>query len=363
MSGVLLVCGGTGGHLTPGIALAEQLAARAIPSLLLVSGKGVDARLSLRYPNLVFRRGYGRGWGPGLRGKLGFLALGLVAMADSLWLLLRRRPSSVVCFGGYLSLAPALVARLLRIPVHLHEANRVPGKAVRLLARRAASVHLPRGVSLAGVPRDRLREGGFPLRSEITPLSRRASRAALGLPEAGQLLLVVGGSQGASVLTRWAEDVFPSLGARGIHLLCLTGPGGRAGEERHGDAVARFLPFCDQMAEAYASADLAVSRAGAGSLAELAACGVPAVLVPLPSAADDHQSANARGRLEMGAARLCPEAEIARLQVEVLGLLADVPTLDSLRAGQARAHAANGWHGLLDAVLADIPSSEGKPSR
>jgi len=356
MTRVLLVCGGTGGHLAPGIALAEQLASRGADCLLLVSGKGVDTRMAARYPALAFRRGHGRGWGPGLRGRLAFLLLGLVALADSLWLLLRRRPAAVVCFGGYLSLAPALLARLLLIPVHLHEANRVPGKAVRLLARLASTIHVPPGVSLPSVPASRLRPGGFPLRAEIGPRPREAARAALGFPAEGRLLLVVGGSQGASALTRWSAESFPELARLGVHLLCLSGPGGRSDEERSAGSVARFLPFCDRMAEAYAAADLAVSRAGAGTLAELAACRLPAVLVPLPSAADDHQSANARVAAAEGAARVCPEGEIGSLLSLVAGLLTHPAELDSLRAGQGRVHAANRWDGLLTAVLADLPA-------
>jgi len=356
MSRVLLVCGGTGGHLAPGIALAEQLAARGAACLLLVSGKGVDARMAARYPDLAFRRGHGRGWGPGLRGRLAFLLGGLVALADSLWLLLRRRPHAVVCFGGYLSVAPALVARLLRIPVHLHEANRVPGKAVRLLARLASTVHVPAGVSLPSAPPSRLRAGGFPLRAEIGPRPREAARAALGFPAEGRLLLVVGGSQGASVLTRWAAESLPALARLGAHLLCLSGPGGRSGEARDGAVVARFLPFCDRMADAYAAADLAVSRAGAGTLAELAACRLPAILVPLPSAADDHQSANARAVVAEGAARLCPEGEIGGLLGRVADLLASPAGLAALREGQGRVHAGNRWDGLLEAVLADLPA-------
>lgn len=354
MSRVLLVCGGTGGHLAPGIALAEQLAARGVACQLLVSGKGVDRRMAARYPRLAFRRGHGRGWGPGLAARAAFLLLGLVALADSLWLLLRRRPDCLVCFGGYLSLAPALVARLLRIPVHLHEANRVPGKAVRLLARLARTVHLPPGVALPAAGAGRLRAGGFPLRAEIGPRPRVPARAALGFPAEGRLLLVVGGSQGAASLTRWAAESFPALAADGVHLLCLTGPGGRSGEERRGEALARFLPFCDRMADAYAAADLAVSRSGAGTLAELAACRLPAVLVPLPTAADDHQSANARAAADLGAARVCPEAELPRLLALALGLLRDEAGLAALRDGQGRAHAANRWDGLLDAVLADL---------
>lgn len=361
MSRVLLVCGGTGGHLAPGIALAEQLAGRGHRALLLVSGKGVDARMSARYPALEFRRGHGRGWGPGIGGKAAFLLLGLVALLDSLCLLVRRRPASVVCFGGYLSLAPALVARMLGIPVHLHEANRVPGKAIRLLAPRASTVHLPPGVAMPGLAPGRVRPGGFPLRAEIRPRPRPESRQSLGFPEAGRLLLVVGGSQGSAALSAWAEEAFASLAERGVHLLCLTGPGGRSGERRSGDALARFLPFCDRMAEAYSAADLAVSRAGAGTLAELAACRVPAVLVPLPSAADDHQSANARGRVELGAARVCPERELGGLLALVLSVLESPGELDALREGQARAHAANGWDGLLQAVLADLPGKEGSP--
>lgn len=361
MSRVLLVCGGTGGHLAPGIALAEQLVARGAEPLLLVSGKGVDARMAARYPRLAFRRGLGRGWGPGLAARAAFLVLGLAALADSLWLLLRRRPRAVVCFGGYLSLAPALVARLLGVPVHLHEANLVPGKAIRLLAARARTVHLPPGATLPGLPPGRLREGGFPLRAEIGPRPRAAARAALGFPADGPLLLVLGGSQGSAALTRWAEGALPALASAGVHLLCLTGPGGREGESREGASVARFLPFCDRMAEAYGAADLAVSRAGAGTLAELAACGLPAVLVPLPTSADDHQAANARDRVGQGAALLCPEGEIGRLLPIVQSLLGDAAALAALRAGQGRAHAANRWDGLLQAVLADLCGKERRP--
>lgn len=361
MSRVLLVCGGTGGHLAPGIALAQSLDARGARPLLLVSGKAVDARMLARYPRLAFRRGLGRPWAGGVAGKLAFLAVGLAALADSLWLLLARRPRAIVCFGGYLSLAPALVGRLLGIPVHLHEANQVPGKAVRLLARLAATVHLPRGVNLPGLPFARLRTGGFPLRAEIAPRPRAEARAAMGLPPAGRCLLVVGGSQGAAALTRWARAAWPRLAARGDHLVCLTGPGGEEATERAGAAVARFLPFCDRMADAYGAADLAVSRAGAGTLAELAACGVPAVLVPLPTAADDHQSANARARERVGAARLCAERDLAGL--DAAALLADDDALAALRAGAARAHADNGWDNLLDEVLRDLPRAREEAGR
>lgn len=363
MSRVLLVCGGTGGHLAPGIALAQALDARGRRPLLLVSGKAVDARMLARYPRLEFRRGLGRPWAGGLLGKVAFLAVGAAAVADSLWLLLRRRPRSVVCFGGYLSLAPALVARLLGIPVHVHEANLVPGKAVRLLARIARTVHLPRGVNLAGLPFARLRTGGFPLRSEMGPRPRAEARAALGLPAEGPCLLVVGGSQGAGALNAWALATWPSLAARGCHLLCLTGPGGADATLRDGDAVARFLPFCDRMPEAYACADLAVSRSGAGTLAELAACGLPAVLVPYPTSADDHQLANARARERAGAAVVHPERDLASLGARVLALLGDAPALAALRAGQARAHADNGWDNLLDEVLRDLPAPREEAAR
>jgi UDP-N-acetylglucosamine--N-acetylmuramyl-(pentapeptide) pyrophosphoryl-undecaprenol N-acetylglucosamine transferase len=111
------------------------------------------------------------------------------------------------------------------------------------------------------------------------------------------------------------------------------------------------------MAEAYAAGDLAVSRAGAGTLAELAACRLPAVLVPLPTAADDHQSANARAAAAAGAARVCPEAELARLLPLVEALLDSPADLAALREGQGGVHAANRWDGLLQAVLADLPGA------
>jgi len=361
MSRFLLACGGTGGHLAPGIALAQRLAEDGDECLLIVSRKAVDARMTAKYPALRFLPGSGRGFGPGLLGRLLFFPAFLGAVWAS-WRTLRSfGADAVVCFGGFMSLGPAVAAALAGVPVIVHEANRKPGKAVRLIARFARAVHLPPGVRVAGVAPERQSDSGYPVRKEIGPRPRAESRRALGLPEEGRMVLVLGGSQGAASLTRWAESALPELAARGTHLLCLTGPAGRDAVERHGGVTARFLPFCDRMAEAYAAADLAVSRAGAGTLAELAACRTPAVLVPLPTAADDHQSANAEHLAGTGAAVCVRESEIAGLSAEVCARLDDASGLARMRTALAAADAANRWDELRRHAVAF--AKEGRAGR
>lgn len=351
MSRVLLACGGTGGHLAPGIALAQRLTDEGHECRLLVSRKAVDARMTAGYPRLRFVPGTGRGFGPSLGKKLLFFPA-LVGSVWSSWRMLREfRPDALVCFGGFMSVGPAIACWLTGVPVLVHEANRRPGKAVRLIARFARSVHLPPGVRLEGVAADRQHDSGYPVRAEIRPLARDIARRALGLPATGRLLLVVGGSQGAAVLSRWVEAHLDEFASRGIHALCLTGPQGRQEEICADRAVVRFLPFCDQMAAAYSAADLALGRAGAGTLAELAACRTPAVLVPLPSAADDHQTANAQRCAELGAALLVPERELTKSSDRVFALLGDNSALSAMRDALALADAANQWDELARETL------------
>ncbi len=352
MSRVLLACGGTGGHLAPGIALAQRLTEDGHECLLIVSRKAVDARMTAHYPGLSFVPGRGRGFGPGLLGKLLFFPALLGAMWSSWWLLRRFRPDALVCFGGFLSLGPSLACRLGGVPVIVHEANRQPGKAVRLIARFAAAVHLPAGVRLGGLAADRQHDSGYPVRAEIRPQARDAARRALGLPPTGRLVLVTGGSQGAHALNRWVEDNLEEFAIRGVHVLCLTGPGGREDEVRAPDSLVKFVPFCNQMAMAYSAADLAVARAGAGTLAELATCRTPAVLVPYPLAADDHQTANARQSAQAGAAILLAEADLARLSSTVFGRLNDAAALALMRDALALADAANRWEALAHETIA-----------
>jgi UDP-N-acetylglucosamine--N-acetylmuramyl-(pentapeptide) pyrophosphoryl-undecaprenol N-acetylglucosamine transferase len=251
-----------------------------------------------------------------------------------------------------MSLGPSLACRLAGVPVLVHEANRKPGKAVRLIARFADAVHLPAGVRIPGLAAARQHDSGYPVRAEIRPQARDAARRALGLPPTGRLVLVTGGSQGAHALNRWVEDNLEEFAIRGIHVLCLTGPGGRDDEVRSPDSLVKFVPFCHQMAMAYSAADLAVTRAGAGTLAELATCRTPAVLVPYPRSADDHQTANARQSEQSGAAILLPETELPRLLHVVFDRLADAAALAVMRDALALADAANRWEELAHATLA-----------
>ena len=364
MKHFLISCGGTGGHLAPGIALAEGLAARGHTATLLVSEKKIDARLAAKYPGLKFLTVPGAPLAGGPAGLARCLWTQARGLAYCRRLVGATRPSAVVGFGGFTTAALALAGRLCGVPVALHEANRVPGRAVRVLARLARRVYLPPGVPLPGVRDAVRRHAALPVRAEIARLRRPEACARLGLDPARRILAVLGGSQGAAALNDWARSERPALAALGVQLCCVTGPdkGGAERENRSppdaGDAgAAVFLPFCDDMAALLSAADLVVSRAGAGTLAELARCGTPAVLVPYPHAADNHQQANATWFAQEGGALVVEQPALGGLGTLVRGLLADDARLGRLRAGVRQIDRP----GSLDLILDDLETLNQPP--
>jgi UDP-N-acetylglucosamine--N-acetylmuramyl-(pentapeptide) pyrophosphoryl-undecaprenol N-acetylglucosamine transferase len=344
MMKVLIMAGGTGGHVFPGLAVAEELRRRGISVAWLGTQRGIEARL-------VPAAGIELHWvgARGLRGK-GWLAwllapLRLVWMlCEALALVRRLRPAVALGMGGYASGPGGLAARLLGHRLVIHEQNAVPGLTNRLLARIADRV-------LEGFPRSFAAHFaaefiGNPVRAAIAALPAPEQRLN-GRQGPPPRLLVLGGSQGARAL----NTVLPrALGRLHEEALAFsvrhqTGSAGLETTKRAYTAAridAKVTAFIDAMAEAYAWADIVVCRAGALTIAELAAAGLGAVLVPYPTAVDDHQTANARYLVEANAAVLLPEAELteARLTVLLGSLLRDRARLQAMAArARARAHA------------------------
>ncbi len=356
MSSVLISCGGTGGHLSPGISLAEGLRSRGHAVTLLISHKRVDARLAEKYPELVFARVPGAPftWRP--LGLIRCLVAQARAVACCSALVRRARPGIVVGFGGFTSAPLALAGRLHGVPVALHECNRVPGLAVRALSRLAARVYLPLGSRIPGVGAAALRHGGLPVRREIPPQPRGQARAALGLDPTQKVLAILGGSQGAGAMNDWARDHLAALAAEGIQVYCVTGLGKGEAETRElltrpGAPVrAIFVPFSDRVADILSAADLVVSRAGAGTLAELVRCETPAILVPYPHASDDHQRANAAFFERQGGGLVVDQGMLGTLQAEVLDVIFNDWLLRKFRGNLRRMDRAN----PLDVMLRDL---------
>jgi UDP-N-acetylglucosamine--N-acetylmuramyl-(pentapeptide) pyrophosphoryl-undecaprenol N-acetylglucosamine transferase len=360
MSRFLISCGGTGGHLSPGIALAEGLVARGHEATLLISHKKVDARLIEKYPRLRFVRlpGAGLGGNPVALARFG------VAQTHGFFFSLRQvravRPDGIVGFGGFTSASIVVAGALLGVPVVLHEANRVPGRAIRLLGRLAKRVYLPPGVSLPGVRAGVVRPMGLPVRREIARRPAAAARTELGLYPPGRVLAVLGGSQGAAALNDWARRELSALAAEGIQLFCVTGLDKDISETlelkaRSGAPVrAIFAPFCDRMAALLSAADLVVSRAGAGTLAELGRCATPAILVPFPHAADDHQRANAAYFAQQGGGVVIDQAFLATLRAEVRDVIFNDSLLARFRANLQSRESANPLEPMLDDLEAVV---------
>lgn len=327
MSKLLIACGGTGGHLAPGIAVAEVLQERGHDCLLLISEKQVDSLLVQKYQHLNFKKMPGRAFTGGLWARAAFLLSLFSGIRCARRLVREEAPDVILLFGGFLSLALGLVGRFCKIPVVLHEANCVPGRATRLMKHLANRIYLPDGVRLAGVEPARVRYLGYPVRREIKHILKSEAWEKLGIEVPKKLLVVIGGSQGAQALNDWVVQHFNNLAKRGISVYCVTGPNQRSGgrlkhtEEGSPACSLTLVPFSDRMGDVISAADLVISRAGAGSIAEIIRCRAPAILIPYPFAADDHQWANARAHEQRGAGLALSQKELDRLWPEVEELL------------------------------------------
>lgn len=356
MSRFVISCGGTGGHLSPGISLAEGLQARGHETVLLISRKKVDARLSAKYPHLRFEPmpGTGFSWRP--LEFLRCLASQASALLFCLRLLRRTKADAVVGFGGFTCAPPVVAGWMLGVPSALHESNRVPGLAIRTIGRFARRVYLPPGIRIPGLRAAAVRHVGLPVRREIGRCPQAQARQALGLDPNQRVLVLLGGSQGASALNDWAREHLERFAAEGVQLFVVTGLGkGREGatelRTRTGEPLRSvFVPFTDRMSEVISAADLVVSRAGAGTLAELIRCETPAILVPYPQAADDHQLANAEFFERQGGGVVVPQARLATLHAEVMDVIGNDWLLRRFRANLRRMDRANS----LDLMLADL---------
>ncbi|MDX2186300.1 MAG: UDP-N-acetylglucosamine--N-acetylmuramyl-(pentapeptide) pyrophosphoryl-undecaprenol N-acetylglucosamine transferase [Opitutaceae bacterium] len=352
----IIACGGTGGHLSPGIALAEELIKRGHRATLLISQKKVDAKLVEKYPELRFIRvpGAGFSWSP--VGFVRFVLSQFRGLFFNLRLVSREKPDAVVGFGGFTTTTIIVAARLRGIPIALHEANRIPGRAIRLLGPLAARVYTPPGVRLPDASMSVLRHIGLPVRSEIRREPREIARQKLGLDAGQPVVAVLGGSQGASPLNQWANENSAALALDGIQLYCVTGMGKAQPEVRRlrsrtgVEVRALFVPFCDQMATLLSAADIAVTRAGAGTLAELTRCATPGILVPFPQAADNHQAANALFFEQQGGGVVVNQNRIADLTREVRELVFNDWLLARLRENLQRMDESH----AIDEMLVDL---------
>lgn len=367
MSGAyaIIAGGGTAGHVVPGLAIADELVARGVPREhvhYVGSARGIETRLvpEAGFPLTVLP-------GRGIQRKLTLQnvrsVFGLIAaIVTGIRLVRRLRPAVVVGLGGYASVPCVIGAVLWRVPIVVAEQNAVPGAANRLAGRFAKAC----AVSFPDVDLPKATWTGNPVRPEVRALAepdpdrRAGARLRLGVPDEHTFFAVFGGSLGARRINhaaadaapRWANDA--SLTIRHV-----------SGSRDHAEIAGRLdLPpeaafthdlveYEDDMPTVYAAADFVVCRAGASSVAELAVAGVPAVLVPLPGAPGDHQTANARALVDAGAAVLVPDGELDadRFAVEVDALLRDPErraTMAAAASSIARPDAASSVVDLLD---------------
>jgi UDP-N-acetylglucosamine--N-acetylmuramyl-(pentapeptide) pyrophosphoryl-undecaprenol N-acetylglucosamine transferase len=308
--------GGTGGHVTPALALAERIAARGDDVWLLGSAHGLETRLvpeaGFELVALPSRQVMGQGALARVRSVLAISRACLEA-----WRLLRaRRSEIVVSVGGYASVPAVLAAAALRLPLALVEPNARPGRANRLAARVASRIFVQFDEAARALSRRagdaRVSAPGIPLREAL--VRAFADAPPRRTPAAPFRILVFGGSQGARQLNEAMMQAAPHLDPARVRIFHQTGEADRervAAAWAAAGIEAEVVAFEPDMPRRYREADLAVCRAGALTVAELAMAGLPSLLVPYPYAADDHQAANARALADAGAARVLPSCPLS----------------------------------------------------
>jgi len=340
---VAIACGGTGGHLFPGVAVAEQLMRQGCRVMLVVSPKEVDQQAVKSVQGMGVLTVPAAGL---VRGRFLTFFKGLLASYRVARKAFREhRPQAALAMGGFTSAAPILAARRVGARTFLHESNTIPGRANRWLSRVVDQAFVGFPTTAPLLRSSSVQVTGTPVRAQFRPRNSSKSRKALGLKPEPPVVLVMGGSQGASGINELIIKSLPMMTrtAPEWQWLHVTGP---ADLDRVRSAYASFgssasvHPFLSEMDVALDAATAAVSRAGASSLAELAAMQVPPILIPYPAAADDHQLHNARAFAESGAAYVLEQKTASADRL--LGLLQEFMENPSIRE-RAR-NSLGGWH-------------------
>ena len=335
---IVIACGGTGGHLFPGIAVAQSLRSRGHESVLLISEKEIDALASEGYSELKFEKvpaiGLPKLLSPAAI-KFGFRFFSTYRRCAGI--IKGFEADAVLGMGGFTSMPPIMAGRRRKAKTFIHESNAIPGKANRLTARWVDTVLLGLEECAEHFPNRETRTVGTPLRDAMTqPVDRAAALEFFGFSgDTKKTVFIMGGSQGARGVNRGVADALSEFDTGDIRIIHITGKSefdsvsealGKSGIEHY------VSPFCQKMEFAYELADLAIARSGASSLTELAAFGVPSILIPYPFAAEDHQTRNAEVFSKRNAAILMKEEELSRrcLGKVVNDLFSDQQTLGKL---------------------------------
>ena len=333
---VLIACGGTGGHLFPGIAVGEVLKARGHEATLLISEKKIDSLAASGHVGLSFEKmpflAMPRIYSPKM---LPFGIKFLSGLRACKKLIAQNKTQVVLGMGGFTSTAPVIAGKWAKCKTLIHDSNALPGKANRLTARFCDMVLL--GFAEAGkfFPKNDTRVTGTPVRTNLRAEAKAGGDdpfAFFKLEPGRKTLLVMGGSQGARGVNEAVTSSLDVLAAQGWQVLHITGPADYqamhdAYQKTDMVAHAHVAAFCHRMELAYQIADVAIARSGASTLAELAYFGVPSILVPYPFAADDHQTKNAEIFAQTGAGLLIKQSDLNA--AVMASVLSDIVALES----------------------------------
>ena len=338
---VVLSGGGTAGHINPALALATVLEQRGHQVFFAGTPTGVEARL-VAQAGVPFQPFEASGFDRQAPWTLVTSVLKIMRSAAKAKAWMRQvQPDVVVGFGGYVSIPVGLAAQQLGIPVVVHEQNSVMGMANKFLGKKASAVALTYDVAAKDVAdASKVTVTGNPVRAGILTATREEGRAMLGVPQDACMLLVFGGSLGARHINKAVAGLKQDLLAiPNLYVVHITGP-------KEYDAVVQDLalseeesarwitmPYQDRMAETLAAADCTVSRAGATSLAEISALGLPALLVPFPYATEDHQTTNARAYVARGAAYMMADDKLdaPEFKEQLMALVQDASIREAMK--------------------------------
>jgi len=369
---VAIACGGTGGHLFPGLAVADQLTQRGCAVTLLISPKDIDQQAV----KTVGVQALACPPGGTLKRELQHSApleictlpaVGLqnrnyFSFAHSFWqswraarrLFKSHSPQAVLAMGGFTSAPPVLAAKKIGAKTFLHESNTIPGRANRFLARYVDEAFVGFSETAARLKARKVTTTGTPVRPQFQLCNPGPCRAALGLDPQCSTILIMGGSQGASGINEMILSALSKLSA--LQYLHLTGVNDfekvKAAYIAHG-IKAVVKPFLAEMNQALGAATIAVSRAGASSLAEIAAMRLPSLLVPFPAAADNHQFYNARAFEATGAARLLEQknATPEKVAAILLELAKNKTSRTAMQTALAQWHAPRAAEQIAENIL------------